>query len=140
MCTCTCVRVRACVCTCVYVYLCSFDVTGKREKVAFKIERSRDSQDAAKQRDSGSGPRKLHSQNVCSRKPGVHLQDPSEAGCCLPPLVLITHLSLGLDTGLCRPLLGSDTVPRSQAVLLSALLLERVFGSFSVSAFFCFLL
>lgn len=58
----------------------------------------------------------------------------------LPPLVLITYLALGLDTGLCRFLLGSDIVPRSQTELLSALLLERIFGSFSVSAILCSLL
>ena len=64
----------------------------------------------------------------------------AETGCCLLPLILITYLALGLDTGLCRFLLGSDIVPRSQTALLSALLLERLFGSFSISAFLCPLL
>lgn len=90
--------------------------------------------------NQGGNPGKLRSQTLCSRKPGALFRVTAEAARCLPPLVLITYLALGLDTGLSRFLLGLDIVPRSQTVLLSTLLLERIFGSFSVSACLCSLL
>ena len=57
----------------------------------------------------------------------------AEAGCCSLPLVLITYLALGLDTGLSRPLLGLEA---TQSCYLPCFWEEP----FSVFAFLCFLL
>ena len=58
-------------CGCVCVSVCSFDVTGEREKIAFKSGRDRDSQDAAEQRESGWESREVAQSDPLQHGAGV---------------------------------------------------------------------
>lgn len=84
-------------CGCVCVSVCSFDVTGEREKIAFKSGRDRDSQDAAEQRESGWESREVAQSDPLQQKAWSPLQGHCR-GCTLLAATCPDHL-LSLGSG-----------------------------------------